>query len=55
VGFVEEFCVDVNGTQAAIRAGYGAEYARGTASRLRVNPAVAAAIRAGPRRPQGAV
>jgi Terminase small subunit len=42
--FVEEFCIDFNATQAAIRAGYAADTARVTASRLRANPAVAAAI-----------
>jgi hypothetical protein len=42
--FVEEFCVDFNATQAAIRAGYSAETARTIASRLRTQPAVAAAI-----------
>jgi phage terminase small subunit len=42
--FVEEFCVDFNATQAAIRAGYSAETARTIGSRLRTQPAVAAAI-----------
>jgi Terminase small subunit len=42
--FVEEFCVDFNATQAAIRAGYATASAPVTASRLRTHPAVAAAI-----------
>jgi hypothetical protein len=42
--FVEEFCVDFNATQAAIRAGYAAGSAPAAASRLRAHPAVAAAI-----------
>jgi phage terminase small subunit len=42
--FVEEFCVDFNATQAAIRAGYSAETARASGSRLRTQPAVAGAI-----------
>jgi phage terminase small subunit len=42
--FVEEFCVDFNATQAAIRAGYSTETARASGSRLRAQPAVAAAI-----------
>jgi phage terminase small subunit len=42
--FVEEFCVDFNATQAAIRAGYAQGSAFVSASRLRAHPAVAAAI-----------
>jgi hypothetical protein len=42
--FVEEFCVDFNATQAAIRAGYAKASAPVAASRLRTHPAVAAAI-----------
>ena len=42
--FVEEFCVDFNATQAAIRAGYAEASARVSDSRLRTQPAVAAAI-----------
>jgi len=44
--FVDEFCVDFNATQAAIRVGYSADTARAIASRLRTHPAVAAAIAA---------
>ena len=42
--FVEEFCVDFNATQAAIRAGYAKASAPAAASRLRAHPAVAAAV-----------
>jgi phage terminase small subunit len=46
--FVEEYIVDLNGRQAAIRAGLGKSVKSATemASRLRKNPAVAAAISA---------
>lgn len=42
--FVEEYLVDANGTQAAIRAGYGVASARVTAHRLLTNAAVSEAI-----------
>jgi hypothetical protein len=42
--FVEEFLLDANGTQAAIRAGYGVASARVTAHRLLTNAAVSEAI-----------
>jgi len=42
--FAEEYCVDQNGTQAAIRAGYSAGSARVTASRLLTNANIRAAI-----------
>lgn len=42
--FVEEFLLDANGTQAAIRAGYGVASARVTAHRLLTNAAVFEAI-----------
>lgn len=42
--FVDEYLVDGNGTQAAIRAGYGAASARVTAHRLLTNAAVSSAI-----------
>ena len=42
--FVEEFLRDANGTQAAIRAGYGVVSARVTAHRLLTNAAVSEAI-----------
>ena len=42
--FVEEFLRDANGTQAAIRAGYGVASARVTAHRLLTNAAVSEAI-----------
>jgi len=43
--FVEEFCIDFNGTQAAIRAGYGQAGARTEAWRLQHHAGVATAIR----------
>ena len=43
--FVEEYLIDRNGTQAAIRAGYSERSAEVTASRLLRNDKVAAAIR----------
>lgn len=42
--FVEEYLTDLNGAQAAIRAGYSANGASQTGYRLRRKPAVAAAI-----------
>lgn len=38
--FVNEYCIDLNGTQAAIRAGYAANSAHVTASQLLANPKV---------------
>jgi len=45
--FVEEYLVDLNGTQAAIRAGYSAKTAQEQSSRLLSNVIVQAAIQAG--------
>ncbi|QFT84960.1 Terminase small subunit [Halomonas sp. THAF12] len=42
--FVDEYLVDLNGKQAAIRAGYAERSAEGTASRLLSNAKVAEAI-----------
>lgn len=42
--FVEEYLVDLNGTQAAIRAGYSANTANEQAARLLANASVSAAI-----------
>ena len=42
--FVDEYLVDANGTQAAIRAGYGAAGARVAAHRLLTNVAISSAI-----------
>ncbi len=44
--FVDEYLVDLNGTQAAIRAGYSVKAAHVTGSRLLTNAKVAAAISA---------
>ena len=44
--FVDEYLVDANGTQAAIRAGYGAASARVAAHRLLTNVAISSAIEA---------
>ena len=44
--FVEEYLVDLNAEQAAIRAGYSAKYARGNAHKLVANSCTAAAIQA---------
>ncbi len=44
--FVQEYLVDLNGTQAAIRAGYSERTANEQAARLMKNPDVAAAISA---------
>ena len=44
--FVDEYLVDANGTQAAIRAGYGAAGARVAAHRLLTNVAISRAIEA---------
>lgn len=44
--FVDEYLVDANGTQAAIRAGYGAAGARVAAHRLLTNVAISSAIAA---------
>lgn len=45
--FVSEFLIDLNATQAAIRAGYSSRAARSCGPRLMNNAAVAAAIAAG--------
>jgi len=45
--FVAEYLVDLNGTQAAIRAGYSPETAESQASRLLTNAKVSAAVSAG--------
>ena len=42
--FVEEYCVDFNATQAAIRAGYSEKTARQSASRNMADPDIQAAI-----------
>lgn len=42
--FIEEYLLDGNGTQAAIRAGYGTAGARVTAHRLLTNAAISSAI-----------
>lgn len=42
--FAQEYLVDLNGTQAAIRAGYGEKNARSTASELLALPEVEAAV-----------
>lgn len=44
--FIDEYLIDANGTQAAIRAGYGAAGARVTAHRLLTNVAISSAIAA---------
>ena len=44
--FIDEYLVDANGTQAAIRAGYGAAGARVAAHRLLTNVAIFSAIEA---------
>lgn len=44
--FIGEYLVDANGTQAAIRAGYGAAGARVAAHRLLTNVAISSAIEA---------
>jgi len=44
--FVKEFCIDLNGRQAAIRAGYPISNVDHTASRLRNDPKVASHIEA---------
>ncbi len=45
--FVKEYLVDLNGTQAAIRAGYSEKTAQQTSSRLLLNVVVSAAVDAG--------
>lgn len=45
--FVEEYLIDLNGTQAAVRAGYSARTANEQAARLLANASVAAAVAAG--------
>ena len=45
--FVEEFAIDMNATQAAIRAGYSAKTAKEQATRLLSNVYVAAEIARG--------
>ncbi len=47
--FVDEYLVDLNATQAAIRAGYSAKSAHVEGSRLLTNAKVAAAISAAKR------
>ncbi|HYF55927.1 MAG TPA: terminase small subunit [Salinarimonas sp.] len=42
--FVEEYLIDLNGTQAAIRAGYSPKTANEQAARLLANASVAAAV-----------
>jgi len=42
--FIEEYCVDLNGTQAAIRAGYSKDRARITASELLAERNISAEI-----------
>ena len=42
--FIDEYLVDANGTQAAIRAGYGAAGARVAAHRLLTNVAISSAL-----------
>jgi len=42
--FIEEYLVDLNGTQAAIRAGYSERSARTTSANLMANPAIQAKI-----------
>ena len=44
--FIDEYLVDANGTQASIRAGYGAAGARVAAHRLLTNVAISSAIEA---------
>lgn len=44
--FVEEYCVDQNATQAAVRAGYSAHTARQQGTRLLSNASIRAAIEA---------
>lgn len=44
--FIDEYLVDANGTQAAIRAGYGAAGARVAAHRLLTNVAISSLIEA---------
>lgn len=43
--FVQEYAIDLNGTQAAIRAGYSPKTARSIASEILQRPAVKAATR----------
>ncbi len=45
--FVKEYLVDLNGTQAAIRAGYSSRTANEQAARLLANVSVKAAVEAG--------
>ena len=45
--FVEEYLIDLNATQAAIRAGYSPRTARSVASELLTNPNISAAVRYG--------
>lgn len=45
--FVEEYLIDLNGTQAAIRAGYSAKTANEQAARLLANASISAAVAAG--------
>ena len=45
--FVQEYIIDLNGTQAAIRAGYSARTANEQASRLLADASVRAAVDAG--------
>jgi len=48
--FVEQYLIDLNATQAAIRAGYSRKTAKQQASRLLTNVDLAAAIAAGKER-----
>jgi len=45
--FVDEYLIDLNGTQAAIRAGYSAKTAEQQATRLLRNAQISAAVEAG--------
>ena len=45
--FVEEYLVDLNGSKAAIRAGYGAKTARAQATKLLTKGNIAVAVNAG--------
>jgi phage terminase small subunit len=51
--FVAEYLVDLNGTQAAIRAGYSPRTAKVQGSRLLTNADVAQAVQAGQKRTLG--
>ena len=51
--FVDEYAIDLNGTQAAIRAGYSPKTARSIASENLTRPAVRATIRTALQKQQG--